>query len=29
MMGWWLALTVSVVQSAQAVVLAYSGKNDV
>ena len=29
MMGWWLAVTVSVVQSAQAVVLAYSGKNDV
>jgi len=29
MMGWWLALTVSFIQSAQAVVLAYSGKNDV
>ena len=29
MMGWWLAVTVSVVQSAQAVVLAYSGKSDV
>jgi len=29
MMGWWLAVTVPVVQSAQAVVLAYSGKNDV
>ena len=28
MMGWWLALTASAVQSAQAVVLAYSGKND-
>jgi len=29
MMGWWLAVTVSVVQSAQVVVLAYSGKSDV
>ena len=28
MIGWWLAMTVSVVQSAQAVVLAYSGRND-
>jgi hypothetical protein len=29
MVGWWLAVTVSAVQSAQAVVLAYSGNNDV
>jgi hypothetical protein len=28
MIGWWLAMTVSVVQSAQAVVLAYSSRND-
>jgi hypothetical protein len=28
MIGWWLAVTVPVVQSAQAVVLAYSGRND-
>jgi len=28
MIGWWLAVTVSVVQSAQAVVLAYSGRDD-
>lgn len=28
MMGWWLAVTVPVVQSAQAVVLAYSSRED-
>jgi hypothetical protein len=28
MMGWWLAVTVPVVQSAQAVVLAYSSRDD-
>lgn len=28
MIGWWSAMTVSVVQSAQAVVLAYSSRND-
>ena len=28
MMGWWLAIAVSAVQSSQAVVLAYSGRDD-